>query len=408
MIFHFDKLKFPALVGIFAFLVVLHVPLVDIEMRQNLLLLFTGLLCAIAAPEVLNFNKSSKIKKLAIILFVWLLFIYLHSIGYPPLTEYAQNKFQNLIFISTTTLLLIPFIVEKYKLWNWLIVILVTFAVVMAIVSFFPSQISQNARYSVIDLSPTMLGRIVVIPIIVFLFYVGHNTRTKVILAILSLIGLAACVNTGSRSPLLMVALAYFIFLALNARFSLILKSSLVLTVLGAIFMVYLNYANPEVASRFNLEDLSIAQHSDEGDRVYMWKLSLDLIASHWAGMGLGNFSAAFWLNAPHNIWLEAIVELGIIGSVPLFILSFIGLRDAVRLMKNQNSTGRFIGGFFMFAFLTSLIGNELTLTSIWFYMSLGLGYLYVPTLDQTSRSHVKKRTAKRFVLEQRPSQLKS
>ncbi len=398
-------LKKLAIASIFSLLIFLHLPLFELEDRQTILVLNASVIIGCAFPYFFSLKGWSRITEFIVIAFIWIFFIYLHSRSYPPITEYARAKFPYFIFIITMGLIIIPFVIERYNIWLNFFAALIIFSIFMAVVSFFPSLDSTNARYSVIELSPTMLGKIVVLPILAFLFYSGKNWKLKYFLAASSLLGIVACVNTGSRTPLVAVLITYLVYLLINPDLKRYAKSAVALMLFFSVFIFYLGVADPEVAQRFNLDAFSVEEQSDEGDRLYVWILALQSISSNPAGLGFGNFSSIFWLNAPHNIWLEAIVELGFWVSLPLFVLTVIGLRSAIKLLRHQDRFGTFIASLFFFNIITSLTGNELTLSAVFFYISLGMSYLYSQKLalaESKSDKGLAKRRSRRSTIRHR------
>jgi hypothetical protein len=401
-------LKKLAIASIFSLLIFLHLPIFELETRQTILLLNAAVIIGCSFPFFFSLNGWSRITELIVIVFFWILCVYIHSIFHPPVTEYARGKFPYFIFIIVIGLIIIPFVVERYNIWLQFLTALIIFSIFMAVVSFFPSVNSTNARYSVIELSPTMLGKIVVIPILAFLFYRGNSWKIRYFLAASSLLGIVACVNTGSRTPIVAVLITYLVYLLINPDLKKYAKSTVALLLFFAVFMLYLGVADPEVAQRFNLDAFTVEEQSDEGDRLYVWQLAVQSIASNSGGLGFGNFSSIFWLNAPHNIWLEAIVELGFWVSLPLFVLTAIGLRSAIKLLRHEDKFATFIASLFFFNIITSLTGNELTLSAVFFYISLGMCYLYFKKLevreDHTKSSLVKRRRRRSAVNYQQPT----
>ena len=73
------------------------------------------------------------------------------------------------------------------------------------------------------------------------------------------------------------------------------------------------------------------------GDRIYLWKSSIEIINDYYLhGVGLRNFNKVYVsgnymnpkakepnLESPHNIFLHYLVEMGIIGTLPIIILLF-------------------------------------------------------------------------------------
>lgn len=375
-------LKKITIASIFLLFLFLHLPLFELETRQEILLLNAAAIFGCAFPFFFDQKGWGKISTMIVIVAFWILLIYLHSRGHPPITEYARSKFPYFLFMIVIGAIVIPFVIDKYNIWFEFIVALVVFAIIMSIVSFFPSLDSSNARYSVINLSPTMLGKIVVIPLLVFLFYSTDRNITKYILGAIALLGIVACVNTGSRTPLVAVLIVYLIKMILKPNIKIYTQSAFLIAFFFVAFIGYLGIADPQVAERFSPDAFSIEAQSGEGDRLYVWQLALQVIASNPEGLGFGNFSSVFWLNAPHNIWLEALVELGFWVSLPLFALTMIGLYSAFKLMRSQDKIGAFFSSLLFYNVITSLTGNELTLSALFFYISLSCCYLYSQKLN--------------------------
>ena len=233
-----------------------------------------------------------------------------------------------------------------------------------------------------------MLAKLTLLPLIAAICFTNETKGVRWLLFGLAAVSVIGCINTGSRTPLIAVCLAYGAYLVTRFRFHEIVKSAGIYVAFGTIFLIYLGFANPEVVERFSFEGLSVANNSDEGDRIYLYQIALEIIRSNPMGIGLGNFSTVFWINAPHNIYLESLAELGYLGTLPLLVLTWIGLKSAIFLFKLEENMAHFYAMFFMYNLVTAVVGNELTLPSLMFYLSIGLasGYAY---LSKRSLTHV-------------------
>lgn len=368
--------------AIMAFVVLIFMPIFGEDGKWNFVVPAAIVILLFSIPSIFlaqNWN-TGPVKILGIIL-LWTLFIYIHRLYHPPGTEYAFTKFPYLILVSVVGAFAIPAAVLLVRGWTAFVITLTLIGVFFSLVSFFPSQTISNARYSVIGLNPVMLSKLAALPLITLIAYRSVSGRLKVVLWLAAFLAVAGCINSGSRSALLAVPIAYLVVLLFRVRVSELMKSSGTYVILGLIFVAYLSVANPELVERFTLESISIENNSDEGDRLFLYELSIDLIQRFPFGIGFGNFSTIFWLNAPHNIFLESLVELGFIGTIPLFLLAIYGFRSALYLTRSDNDFARYLAIFFFYNLLTVVTGGELTLASLLFYISIGLSAGYAGEL---------------------------
>jgi O-antigen ligase len=149
----------------------------------------------------------------------------------------------------------------------------------------------------------------------------------KLIQAALALVLVAGIYYGASRAGFfsLGVMLAYFFW---KTRY----KLQIAALGLAAILMSFA--LNSAIWTRFS----QVGTNGGSG-RVDIWRVGLESVKQHWlTGVGVGGFPAAFdqtflsvyqpfythWHRAPHNLFLESIVELGLIGLI-LMLLGWIG-----------------------------------------------------------------------------------
>lgn len=372
---------------IFLFCVVIFLPIFEDNAKWNYVIPIALAISLFASPAVLSSSKweSYSLKILGLLL-VWYIFLFFHRYLFPPGTEYAFNKLPLLAFISFIGAFAIPAAVENFRAWHLAAAALTAVGAVFTIISFFPSTELSNARYSTIGLNPALLAKLTAIPIIAALSFRNGPSPLRTLLFVLAILAVAGSINTGSRTPLVAVCIAYAAHLLVRFRFKEIIRSAGIYTVLGAVFLIYLGFGNPEVVERFSFEALSVANNSDEGDRVFLYQLAIEIIQANPMGIGLGNFSTIFWINAPHNIYLESISETGWIGIIPVILLTWIGVKSSIFLFKADDAFGTFIAIFFVYNLVTSIVGNELTLPSLMFYISIGLSGAYAHCLKRERR----------------------
>jgi len=89
--------------------------------------------------------------------------------------------------------------------------------------------------------------------------------------------------------------------------------------------------------------------------RIEYWKLGIKMFLSNpLIGVGAGNYPMRYWdfggwerkWRVPHNMYIEALAELGILGFGCLFFLLYYTFKDGMfteRLLKKNNRTGSFL-----------------------------------------------------------------
>lgn len=174
-------------------------------------------------------------------------------------------------------------------------------------------------------IDPNNFATALVLPFaIAVTWLLGANSRLVRVAMIPALLLLAAGVAaSGSRGGALAV-LAMFLWLVVRSRRR-IAAAALLAASLGAALA-----ANPGLVQRF-----AEARSTDAAGRTDIWRVGLLALRDHWTiGAGVGNFANAFdheylnvfaryvlgWHWAAHNTFLEAAVELGLVGVVLLVV----------------------------------------------------------------------------------------
>lgn len=295
-----------------------------------------------------------------------------HSRQYASLTEFADNKRLYFYFAFVGCGLIIPLAVRKrvnLEPFAWL---LVAFSVLFALLAF-TSGSTGSARASGIGLNPALHSKLVLFPALLFIAYAGSQIKDRKLL-IFALIGIAGCLATGSRGSIVILVLTFLVDRMKEASLKETLKAIGVLLGGLVVLMALLELFPAEITERFTFS--SLADQSDEGDRLFLYNLGLELFFQAQAGIGMGNFSAYFWIAAPHNVVLEALVELGVaIGGLFILLLVMTGFR-AMRHLRSTDPITRFYGLFFIFMIGNSMIGGEMSFPSFMLYMSMGIVWL--------------------------------
>ncbi|WP_372921944.1 O-antigen ligase family protein [Roseovarius sp.] len=357
------------------FMVVSHLPVLSIGLRQGLMMVA---ILAGAILAALGFGRSGPGRVLAVTLpAVMLITIFgLHNLSHPALTEYAATKRAVFPVVILSCLVVFPLAIYAFdRNLKYTINILIAVSILFAVLAF-AVPTGENIRRSGIELNPVMHAKLLFFPFFLAAARPAHLQYRLLFLATL-LLSIVACLKTGSRSPIAVVIIILCLDTILNAG----LKSAIRLISYGGIILasviMLLDFVPREIAERFTLD--ALGAQSDEGDRLFLLAFAFDLISQNPEGIGMGNMSAYFWLFAPHNIVLEAIMDFGFLAALPYVGLLAFSTLLAFRALRSRDTSRRFVAIWFFFFLGQSLIGGEMTFPSMLLYIPMGLLILMRP-----------------------------
>ena len=239
--------------------------------------------------------------------------------------------------------------------------------------------------------NPNVLGEyiLLVLPVSIGLMWTKKNFATKVVYAGISVIMGAALILTFSRGCWLGLLLAAAIFVTFAAG---------KLWGLALIILPALPFVLPEsIIKRFtsigNMEDSSTSY------RVYIWMGTLAMIKDFWiSGIGMGQeaftqvypFYSYNGIIAPHshNLFLQILVESGVVGICIFLIISILFLR---RIMTGYQYGGKGeelstlmtaiaagVCGFLVQGMFDNCFYNYRVMLIFWCVIALGRACVYV------------------------------
>lgn len=245
------------------------------------------------------------------------------------------------------------------------------------------------------------------------LSFLAKNAKRKLCSLLLTLILAMVSVLTFSRSGFLGTAVGGLTFglLSLKSGFG---KKLLPLVLILAVFVGGVLYFSHR--THYSLVDRMFKSLTDPAEKSTVahyelllgeWRLFLD---HPILGVGYGSFSEAFrasehskghtWIDPvkdirlpPHSIWLEALVETGIVGFIPyLILMALIGQRLFRGLFRTQVERDKvyllaFISGFF--ALLSGGIFYSYNLLFFWYFIFVGLLFSKEVTAKAVTPNHV-------------------
>lgn len=319
--------------------------------------------------------------------FVLFLLLILFSL-ISPYQEYGFSKSRAFFFSlipAASLLLLAPYTKTDIKT----ICITMFFgALALALVTYiFPERLDSFDRSSV-GYDPIVTGQRIgmgFVSSITYLFFIEKKPRHLYILKIcLTLIVSAflgiSIVATGSRGPLLATAITFFVFLIFNLRVQIFsrlnfLTRSILVSAIVAPFLVFSPLESDygsfggQVQAGYNRILLSLEDNKDSStstdERIYNYQISFSgILSSGFFGIGTGGFSelkGVSYPDYPHNLVIEILLELGILGFIVLIFILYYPAKFAFSFINSSDSGLTTIGLLFIYTFVNTNFSSDVS-----------------------------------------------
>lgn len=329
----------------------------------------------------LGFSLNFKIERGTFYLGVFVLVSLINVLYFPSLTSYAENKRIYFYFTLLIVFLLCSASDVYYRNYNIIFWGLFFVGVVYFFISvgFKPSE--ENARVNELGLNPLILAKNVALLGVLSLFL--PNKKYSYLLFYIALLGVVA---TGSRGPfviLLLILLMKFIF---EKKYFYIFLSSIAILFVIFFYDFFLSILPETFSSRLTGDSMRYQFESNSGaERIDLYRIAYNLWESNPIfGIGLGNYSYFAPLNAPHNIYLEMLAEMGVFFFVAFVFFILSSLYCGFVCIKRFNDC-KLKGLFFVYIFfvLSMLIDGELTVQCFLLYY---LGFIFLNIYYRRSR----------------------
>ena len=352
-----------------AFLIVSNLPVLPNGLRQGAML---GMIISAAALAARAVQQISRDRVLAVSLpaFLIITIFGLHNLTHPALTAYAENKRILFPIVFLFCLVIFPLAIHAFdRNLKYTMLALISVSVLFALLAFV-APTGGNLRRSGIELNPLMHAKLLFFPF--FLMLAGPvRSHHRILLFAALLLSIIACLKTGSRSPIAVAIVILLLDAILTSRIKGMMRLISYGGLLLASVVLLVDFLPREIAERFSPEE--IWPQFEEGDRLFLFVFAIDMIQHNPTGIGMGNMSAHFWLAAPHNIVLEAIMDFGFMLAMPYVgLLAYVTML-AFRGLRSRHTPTRFVAIWYFFFLGQSLIGGEMTFPSILLYMPMGL-----------------------------------
>jgi len=337
---------------------------------------------------------------------LYLLFciVLLFSGFYTPSPIYGWQKIMRFI-VFNTTMFITPFIIIKHigdskriLLWfrNLLIVIVVT---MMGYILYFltiSSGISLLLRVSILGANPITVGSFLAIGagMVVILINRSAFKYWTLYIPILGIL-IIAIIATGSRGPLfsfLSGVLLFGIFFEKTNQKQLLLffLYSVIFLVIALLILPenltgrYLNYTTGDLV----IQREGVKRLSTIAMRLQYWELSISewlrSIKTVLIGVGSGGFSSFYILRDykfyPHNMFVEVLLELGVIGLSLLVLFWYKIAKILFSIIKIESIS--IISAMWIIAAVVSFLGAQFSgdingNRVVWMFAAIALTSVY-------------------------------
>lgn len=299
-------------------------------------------------------------------LFAFIVFFIAHCLAIPASTEYAQDKRIYLLYTLLTT---ISFAYgARVNNENRILIGCLIIGFIYSCIQVFSPASEDNNRITEFGLNPLLMARMISLCFIASLFLFSSE---KIVWAIpVAVFSLYALGLTGSRGPFISLLGAYFFYLAMQKRYYCVFLMFALAALSLYLLSFSVEYLPDQLSSRLSYEMLE-RQIVDpkSGDRLSLYKLALALFFESPLGIGFGNFSSFHFLVAPHNIYLEALVELGVLGFAWLALFVCYSAYCAIKVLRYSNKQDeRFLFFVFIFFAISMILDGELTIQCYFLY----------------------------------------
>ncbi|WDW10071.1 O-antigen ligase family protein [Priestia aryabhattai] len=340
-------------------------------------------------------NRKQVVFNKTMFYFIVLIFYMFFSLGViSPARGYGGEKFNG--FLVSIFLGYMPFLFAYsygtiIKFYKYLFVVNVLILALMFLINDL-STYTTDTRLIVGEINPIWLGRFFGELIILVSFFVKKEKFWFFKVLIISLLSIGI-LFTGSKGPFLSILIGAFIAnisnltenISITRALRFITKVTILAIglILGVKFILLKLFSINYLANRFIVGN-SETSYGDYS-RSHLYKHALDYFyhSPIW-GNGLGSFG--YMLNGfdirdyPHNIFLETLSELGLIGFIILIIPIYISVRRFY-IYSKFDSRGyiKLTMCLFIYYLVNSLVSGDLGFSNSRLFLFIGiLNYLFV------------------------------
>jgi O-antigen ligase len=360
---------------------------------RSLMIYLCTILFVLAMLRLIVIRRNIIITKRMFYFLFLVIFMFVSLKNITPATEYGEQKFIEFIFNIYVALMVSFLFYSKKEIKNYYKYLLIFDLVILALMLVF-NEIStlSMGRITVGDVNPIWLARFLG-EIIILLLFIMNKKIFLILRYMLISILIIGIIFTGSKGPLFCLILAISIEKILHHKKRVSMQKFLkkyfrilfwVLCLFIFIKEIILKlFAVDYLAERFIISDSE--SYYGEYSRFNLFKIAFNYFTTHpLLGNGIGSFGYLFSgydiRLYPHNIILEVISELGILGFL-LLIIPILGtfLKVYKYSRKEVDDYIKITTILLIYYFINSLISGDIGLSNMRVFLYIGLiNHLYV------------------------------
>lgn len=220
--------------------------------------------------------------------------------------------------------------------------------------------------------SPLTLSYCATLIIGVVLIYLIYNKTTKLKKIACYLVIILAIIPFflgASRGSIFALFFPFIIMLSTKLTPKNIIKYFLLLCILTIALFYLDNYLGSGLIDRFIGTSEAIESGSSSANRMDIWKRSINQFLAH--PIFGDKINTDYYNHYPHNIYLEVLQSVGLIGFIPFIILVIKGI-SVSRWIFKYSPAYSWVAVFFLQAMMRHMFSSALY-TSVWFWTSLAM-----------------------------------
>lgn len=235
---------------------------------------------------------------------------------------------------------------------------LITSLVFLLLYIFFGKASSSGTGRIVLgDANPIWNARLIGVSLIYSFLYLFLQGKNRFLCFLVILVSTYSIYLTGSRGPAVSAFIALF-FVTLIFSLNKYRNVSYFLFFIFFSTLVYIYLF--EYSGFFNFDSIG-----GTSGRDYLYSAAINMFLSEPLGIGMGGYerNIGFFSRAryPHNIFLESLVETGILFTFILFYFIFYSLKRGVNLTRFDYHGFVFLLAIFIYSLANSMFSGDLT-----------------------------------------------
>lgn len=240
------------------------------------------------------------------------------------------------------------------------------------------------------------------LPTLLFSIYALRDSSHKIIWTLIAVSSFVIVLFYGSRGPLIGVVLFILIVIFTDSKMR-IVKKNIAVVGIGFSYIYLISFNKVIEILDFIYYDLNVQTYSiiklkmmfvegiaeSSSGRDYLYESFINQIKENPTfGNGIG-ITQELWEVSPHNLFLQILIEFGVIGVSVFFIISLLLIFIIAKVRKRDNELFLILAIIFSVSFSRLLVSSDIWLRQeLWLFLTLLINaYLITKPMNRNSSS---------------------